>query len=88
MVLVARKGPVAEDKLDQFLRDHEIEPIPFDAGHARTATWAFIRYGKGRHPAALNFGDCMTYATAKLAEAPLLFVGEDFSKTDLPAALT
>jgi len=44
------------------------------------------RFGKGRHPAALTFGDCPTYATAKLADRPQLFVGNDFGKTDLPAA--
>jgi ribonuclease VapC len=42
-----------------------------------------LRFGKGRHPAALNFGDCMSYATARLAQRPLLFVGDDFTKTDL-----
>ena len=50
------------------------------------AAEAFIRYGKGRHPAALNFGDCLTYAAAKVAAAPLLFVGEDFAKTDVAVA--
>jgi ribonuclease VapC len=44
---------------------------------------AFLRFGKGRHPAALNFGDCITYATARLAGEPLLCLGEDFAKTDL-----
>jgi len=52
--------------------------------HWRTAVEAFRRFGKGRHPAALNFGDCLTYATAKLADRPLFFVGNDFGKTDLP----
>ena len=45
-----------------------------------------MRFGKGRHPAALNFGDCMTYAIAKVADQPLLFVGNDFSQTDLRLA--
>jgi len=49
-------------------------------------TEAFRRFGKGRHPAALNLGDCLTYATAKLADRPLLFVGNGFGETDIPAA--
>jgi ribonuclease VapC len=73
--------------LAQFLEHNRVLTLPFAAGHWQLAAEAFIRYGKGRHPAALNYGDCMTYATAKLAEAPLLFVGEDFAKTDLQAAL-
>ncbi len=57
--------------------------IPFTNAHNTAALDAYLRYGKGRHPAALNFGDCMTYATARLAGAPLLCVGEDFAQTDL-----
>jgi ribonuclease VapC len=49
-------------------------------------SYAFRRFGKGRHPAALNFGDCLSYAAAKLADYPLLFVGDDFSRTDLAVA--
>jgi len=47
---------------------------------------AWLRYGKGRHPAALSFGDCLSYAVARLAREPLLFVGDDFTKTDVPQA--
>ncbi len=61
--------------------------IPFEDRHWGAAAEAFIVYGKGRHPAALNFGDCMTYATARLSGNPLLFVGEDFAKTDIPSAI-
>ena len=50
------------------------------------AVEAWLRYGKGRHPAGLNFGDCLAYATAKLADQPLLFVGDDFRKTDVQIA--
>ncbi len=60
--------------------------IPFGDRHWREAFHGFLRYGKGRHPASLNFGDCMTYATAKLAAQPLLSVGRDFEKTDLERA--
>jgi ribonuclease VapC len=57
--------------------------VPVDEEHARAATGAWRRFGKGRHPAALNFGDCFTYATASLANLPLLFKGNDFNQTDL-----
>ncbi len=50
---------------------------------AQLAFAAWVRFGKGRHPAALNFGDCFSYALAKLRDEPLLFKGDDFSKTDL-----
>jgi ribonuclease VapC len=56
---------------------------PFGEGHWRLASQAFARYGNGRHPAGLSFGDCLTYATAKLAARPLLCVGDDFTRTDL-----
>jgi ribonuclease VapC len=66
----------------------ETEPtiIPFGEAHWRSAVDAYLRYGKGRHRAALNFGDCMAYAVAKLAQQPLLCAGADFAKTDLPLA--
>lgn len=73
--------------LSRFLEENEVVVTPFDDRHWGVAAEAFIRYGEGRHSAALNFGDCMTYATARLAEEPLLYVGEDFAQTDLVAAL-
>jgi ribonuclease VapC len=69
--------------LERFVRDFELVVVPFGDAHWLEAVDAYRRFGKGRHPAALNFGDCLSYATAKLAERPLLFVGDDFSKTDL-----
>jgi ribonuclease VapC len=72
--------------LDRLLRDFDVTVVEFREPHWREASDAFARYGKGRHPAALNYGDCMSYAVAKLAGAPLLFVGEDFSSTDLERA--
>lgn len=72
--------------LAQFLERNQVAEIPFGERHWRVAAEAFVRYGKGRHPASLNFGDCMTYATAQIADAPLLFVGEDFAKTDVAVA--
>jgi ribonuclease VapC len=72
--------------LARFREEKEIVVIPFDERHWSLAAEAFIRFGKGRHPAALNYGDCMTYATARRAGAPLLYVGDDFAKTDISAA--
>jgi len=69
--------------LERFLRELEAAVLSFDDSHRREAVQAFLRFGKGRHPAALNFGDCMAYATAKLARQPLLCIGNDFAKTDL-----
>jgi ribonuclease VapC len=87
IVLVRRFGPVGRSILFQFLRENGVFAVPFDDRHWSVATEAFIQYGKGRHPARLNYGDCMTYATARVAGAPLLFVGNDFAKTDLIPAL-
>ena len=87
MVLVGKGGLERRSSLRRFLTENEVATVPFGDCHRRLATTAFIRYGKGRHPAALNFGDCMTYATARVADAPLLFVGQDFAKTDLTPAL-
>ncbi len=63
----------------------EVEVIPFTAEHYEVAVDAFERFGKGRHPAALNFGDCLTYAVARLSGLPLLYTGDDFARTDLTA---
>jgi ribonuclease VapC len=73
--------------VSQFLERWSVVVAPFDNRHSLIAIEAFLRYGKGRHPAALNYGDCMTYATARLAEMPLLFVGDDFRQTDITPAL-
>jgi ribonuclease VapC len=72
--------------LSAFVEEMRIVVIPFDDRHHEVADQAHARYGKGRHPAALNYGDCMAYATARLAGRPLLFTGEDFARTDLVAA--
>ena len=61
-----------------------IEPVTVEQAHL--ARQAFVDFGKGRHPAALNFGDCFAYALAKITGEPLLFKGEDFRKTDITAA--
>jgi ribonuclease VapC len=86
MVAIGRFGPAGLPLLDRFLVDWQVEVKNFGSDHWLTAVGAFARFGKGRHPARLNLGDCMTYATARLAEMPLLFTGEDFAMTDLEAA--
>lgn len=86
MVLSARLGVEPQALLDRFLRDFGVVPVAFGEPHWREALEAFRRFGKGRHPAALNFGDCLSYATAKLAGHPLLFVGDDFPRTDIESA--
>lgn len=69
--------------LDEFLRELDAEVLPATWETAIGALDAFARYGKGRHPAKLNFGDCFSYAGAKSAGVPLLYVGRDFAQTDL-----
>jgi len=86
IVLAARLGHDPRPLLARFLAEAEVVEVPFGPEHLREAISAYLRFGKGRHPAALNFGDCMTYAVARLAERPLLCVGDDFSLTDLEAA--
>jgi len=83
MVLSSRLKHDPVKVLQRFLREGEVEVVPFTQQHYEAAVEAFVRYGKGKHPAALNFGDCMAYAVARVAGMPLLYVGQDFSKTDL-----
>lgn len=73
--------------LDRFLETSGIVCCPVDDSQARLAREAFLRFGKGRHPAGLNFGDCFSYALARAHDAPLLFVGSDFSQTDVHIAM-
>lgn len=87
MVVVIRKGDVAREMIDLLLSELRIAIIPFTEQHAAVARGAFLRFGKGRHPAALNFGDCIAYASAKREGMPLLFKGDDFRLTDIEAAL-
>ena len=72
--------------IKELLRASEAEVIPFNEDHGRSALRVYLKFGKGRHPAALNFGDCLCYATPSLARQPLLFVGDDFSRTDIQQA--
>ena len=83
MVLTARLGKDARPLISRFLRQIEAEAVAFNQEHFQSAATAFLRFGRGRHPAALNFGDCMAYAVASVASMPLLFTGGDFSRTDI-----
>ena len=82
LVLYGRSLP-GDEMLGILLREASIRREAFQQIHFELATTALVKYGKGRHPARLNFGDCMSYATAKVADAPLLYCGDDFGKTDL-----
>ena len=73
--------------LDTWLRERRIQVHPVDLSTAQLAADAFARFGKGRHPAGLNYGDCFAYALAKSLDAPLLHKGKDFSQTDILVAL-
>lgn len=86
LVLTAKIGKKASSVLSRFLQESGISVIPFAEEHWPVAVEAYERFGKGRHAAGLNFGDCLTYAVARLADRPLLFVGQDFSRTDLTSA--
>ncbi len=86
IVLSARLGELAVGLLERLLDELDIQEIPFGEIHWREAVEAYRRFGRGQHPASLNFGDCMTYAVASLTGEPLLFVGSDFSKTDVVVA--
>ena len=85
MVLAARLGDPAVAALRYLLAYPTVVTVDFTSTHAGIAFDAFQRYGRGRHPARLNFGDCMAYAVAKAENAPLLFKGDDFALTDIAA---
>jgi ribonuclease VapC len=86
IVLAARLGRDPRSLLARLVEELGLVTIPFSDAHGREAVGAYQRFGKGRHPASVNFGDCLSYAAAKLAEAPLLCVGQDLPKTDLTLA--
>jgi len=86
MVLAGRRGTPAGRELDDLVRELGITVVPFGEAEWQAALQAYARFGRGRHKAALNFGDCLAYATAAVAGDTLLFVGDDFTRTDIPAA--
>ncbi len=87
MVVKGGKHLENDEKIQRVLSMSKLRIVDWTASHAATAQLAFLTYGKGRHPAKLNFGDCMAYALAKSLNAPLLYKGEDFAKTDIVSAV-
>lgn len=82
-----KKGEAGRREYMAFIDALDIKIEAVDAALAQTGFDAWLRYGKGRHPAALNFGDCFSYALAKRRDEPLLFKGKDFASTDIRSAL-
>jgi len=87
LVAESRRHGVDEAEINALLGTLGVEVVPFDQQQLHWALEGWRRYGKGRHPAALNFGDCFSYGLAKALQAPLLFKGADFAATDVTAAL-
>jgi ribonuclease VapC len=87
IVIERQTGPGTASQCDMFFRRAGIIIEPFTVEQAHIARQAFHDFGKGRHPAGLNFGDCFAYALTKITGEPLLFKGKDFKKTDIVAAL-
>jgi ribonuclease VapC len=85
-LIVARRRHETEE-VERLIVDLGIEIVNVTPASARRVTQAYERWGKGMHPAGLNFGDCFAYALAKEQSCPLLFVGNDFSKTDVAGVL-
>jgi ribonuclease VapC len=86
IVIEAKKGELGGRELDLLLHEARIAIVPMTAEHYEIARSAWREYGKGQHSAGLNIGDCCSYALAKSAGEPLLFKGNDFSRTDIKAA--
>jgi len=86
IVMQTRRGDEAARDLDLLLAKLNVNIVPVSAKQADLARKAFRRFGRGRHSAQLNFGDCFAYALAKDNSAPLLFKGNDFAKTDIAVA--
>jgi ribonuclease VapC len=83
LVIEARKGEPGGRELDALIQKADVVVVPVDAEHVSEARRAYRRFGKGRHVAGLNFGDVFAYALARTAGEPLLFKGDDFTKTDI-----
>lgn len=87
MIIEARQGPIGCRDLDELNAALGLDVVAFDSSHMEQARDAFRRFGKGRHRAALNFGDCCAYGLARTLELPLLFKGNDFALTDIKRAI-
>jgi len=86
LVLAGRRRSPAVGEIDGLVKELAVTVVPFGEAEWRAAIDAFARFGRGRHPAALNFGDCLAYASASVAGDTLLFVGDDFRRTDIVPA--
>jgi ribonuclease VapC len=86
IVLAARRRAPGRGEVEALIRELAVTVVPFGEAHWLAAVDAFVRFGRGHHAAALNLGDCFAYATAKVAGDALLFVGDDFRKTDIRPA--
>lgn len=86
MVFTGRGGARGAESVEGLIQELDVTIVQFGEAEWYAAMDAFRRFGRGRHPASLNYGDCLAYATAQTARDTLLFVGDDFSKTDIPPA--
>jgi len=86
IVIDANRDDGLSERLDRLIVHFEIDVVPVTLAHAKLARSAYRRFGKGYHPAALNFGDCFAYALARSEAAPLLFKGDDLPQTDIQVA--
>lgn len=86
VVLSGTRGEIGLNQLEGFAARTNAVVVSFEREHWRVAAEAWARFGKGRHSASLNYGDCLAYATARVAGRPLLCKGDAFSKTDLALA--
>ena len=86
LVALVKLGEVGQERAREFLERQAILTVCWDQELADASAQAFQRFGKGRHSSGLNFGDCFSYALAKRLQVPLLFLGNDFSQTDLEVA--
>jgi len=86
IVALGRRDDAGLEEMQALIENLKLDVVPLSNAQAQLAIDAFRRYGKGRHPAGLNFGDCFSYALAKATGEPLLFKGDDFSQTDIKRA--
>jgi ribonuclease VapC len=86
LVMQTRRGDTGVDRAKELLVLEQVQTVPLDEALADAAADAYRRFGKGRHPAGLNFGDCFSYALASREQVPLLYKGDDFSETDIRVA--
>ncbi|SRR6266508_5427529 len=86
IVIESRYGESGGRELDLWLHRARVDLVPVSVEHAETARLAYRQFGKGRHPAGLNYGDCFAYALAKVSAETLLFKGNDFTRTDIASA--